>query len=162
MRKLIVTTTLSGRITVERARTWRFALHAMVSDTPSDSAIRLLVDQTGYHPASLAAHRLVRTVVPDLLAAHGLAPALADLFPYSTQTVNPVPHRLVVACAMVHHEEFKMAELERRLGRRDQRFFSDRTRAREWLESFRHPYDTAVGTGGSSGRPASLQPTIEV
>lgn len=135
MTPILLTTRLTGRIGPEEARAWQHDLQQQVAATPPGATIRLLVDQTGYQPASLDAHRVVRTVLPQLLADCGLAPALADLIGEPGPAVETRPARRILACALVHHEEFKMAELDRAVGRPDQRFFSDRDAALEWLRS---------------------------
>jgi hypothetical protein len=129
----IVTTELGGRIDLDRARAWRDDLHTAITERPPGSVIRLLVDQTGYRPAGLKVHRAVRVIVPELLAAHGLAPALADLSPNTPVRVQHRPLVRIEACAMVHHDTAKMEQLDQMLGRHDQHFFGDRAAAVHWL-----------------------------
>jgi hypothetical protein len=136
MSPLIVTSELRGPVDLGAARAWRHGLHAAITGLPPGSVVRLLVDQTGYRPAGLKVHRQVRTVVPEVLAAHGLFPALADLFPGVEVTVAPDPAVRIEACAVVHHDRFKMDELDRRVGRPSQRFFTDAVAARAWLRSW--------------------------
>jgi len=125
---------LTGSPDLAAARAWQRDLHAAVRSAPSGAEVRLLVDQSGYRPANLDVHRFVRTVVPDLLALYGVRPALADLFGGTTVTVSRDPDRRIVACATVHDNPFKMARLDRAVGRADQRFFSDAEVALTWLE----------------------------
>jgi hypothetical protein len=131
----IIVSELGGDTDVETARAWRRQIRLDVVRHPPGSVIRLLVDQTGYRPTSLTAHRVVRKVVPELLAAHGLSPALADLFSHTAIDVDAHPSVRIEACAMVHHDAVNMANLDRVLGRPSQRFFSDRPRAQRWLAS---------------------------
>ena len=137
----IVVSRLSGTTDLAAARAWQRALHLSVRLVPAEAEIRLLVDQSGYRPSSLDVHRVVRTVVPDLLALYGVRPALADLVG-ATYSINQQPDRRLVACALVHDNPFKMATLDRAVGRADQRFFSDLDVALQWLEQAPSPKET--------------------
>jgi len=132
---LTVVSRLTGPTDLGAARAWQRSLHGALRAVPRQAEVRLLVDQSGYRPAGLDVHRLVRTVVPDLLATYGVRPALSDLFGAATVAVNSSPDRRVVACALVQDNPVKMAKLDRAVGRADQRFFSDVEVARAWLES---------------------------
>jgi hypothetical protein len=76
----------------------------------------------------------MRGVVPALLAAHGLRPAVLDLFDDPPEPPLATARGVrITAFANVHHEAAKMAEYERRIGRPRQRFFSDPAAAERWL-----------------------------
>jgi hypothetical protein len=150
----ILVSELGGDIDVETARAWRRQLRFDVVRHPPGSVIRLLVDQTGYRPTSLTAHRVVRKVVPELLAAHGLSPALADLFTRAAIDVDANPAVRIEACAMVHHDAVKMADLDRVLGRPSQRFFSDRPHAQRWLAALQRS-ELAACRSDRARRPRS-------
>lgn len=76
----------------------------------------------------------MRTVVPDVLIAHGLRPAFLDLFPEVPEPVIRTDRGvLCVAFANVHHDETKMARYEERIASANQRFFTSRADAEEWI-----------------------------
>lgn len=147
----LVVSRLTGPTDLAAARAWQRDLHDAVRATPPETEVRLLVDQSGYRPASLDVHRLVRSVVPDLLAVYGVRPALADLFGATTVAVNRYADRRLLACAMVHDNPVKMAKLDRAVGRADQRFFSDLDLALSWL---------AHAPAPTIGRPVPRLPAV--
>ena len=76
----------------------------------------------------------MRTVVPDLLVAHGLRPAFLDLFPEAPEPAITAERDVVcVAFANVHHDETKMSQYEERIASANQRFFTSRSSAEDWL-----------------------------
>jgi hypothetical protein len=132
-RRLLVTE-LRGPVDVEAVRAWSSELRAEVDRLPCGTRFRLLLDLTGYEPLSLDAHKEMRTVIPSLLIAHGLRPAFLDLFPEEAEPELRAERDVVcVAFANVHHDETKMARYEERIATVDQRFFTSRASAEEWL-----------------------------
>lgn len=82
----------------------------------------------------MEAHKAMRSVVPELLAAHGMRPAVLDLFdPPPEVPVTAANGVICVAFANVHHDPARMADYERRIGRPDQRFFADLAAAERWI-----------------------------
>jgi len=132
----LLRTTLQGPVTTDDVRAWRDGLHRAAAAVPDGGRFQLLLDLSGFAPADLDAHRAMRTVVPELLAAHGLRPAFLDLF--DEQPEVPVTLTRGVRCvafANVHHDAAKMADYERRIGTPTQRFFTDAAAAERWLLS---------------------------
>ncbi len=120
-----------GRAAVEA---WRAGLMETVDGIPDGTSFKLLLDLSGYEPASLDAHKAMRDVVPSLLVAHGLRPAFLDLFPEAEEPVIRTERDVVcVAFANVHHDPEKMAGYEERIATVNQRFFTSRSAAEEWL-----------------------------
>lgn len=130
----LLITSLTGPVTVRDVQAWRLGLHAVEDKLPEGVAFRLLLNLHGFAPADLDAHREMRTVVPLLLARHGMRPAFLDLFDERPELPITL-HRQVrcVAFANVHHDAAKMASYEARIGRAQQRFFTDRQSAEAWL-----------------------------
>ena len=75
----ILRTELSGNVTSADVAVWRDELHRELARIPDHSQFRLLSSVYGYEPVDLAAHKAMRTVVPEILATHGLRPAYLDL-----------------------------------------------------------------------------------
>ena len=125
---------LHGTVAAADVERWRRDLEAQVAAVPDGGGFKLLVDLTGYEPVDLDAHKAMRTIVPELLARHGMRPAVVDLFAEASDPeVTTVRGVRCVKFANVHHDAAKMADYERRIGREDQRFFSSRKEAERWL-----------------------------
>jgi hypothetical protein len=121
-------------VDVAAVRAWKEGLEAAVALIPDGTPFRLLLDLTGYEPAALDAHREMRTVVPELLVAHGLRPAFADLYPEAPEPQLRTERDVVcVAFANVHHDDEKMSRYEERIATTNQRFFTSRAAAEDWL-----------------------------
>ena len=116
----VVRTVLSGQVTTDDVRAWADGLHALLAALPAGTRFKLLYDLGGFAPADLDAHKAMREVVPRALAAHGMRPAVADLFdPRPTVPVTARRGVVCVAFANVHHDPAKMADYERQVGRAD-------------------------------------------
>jgi hypothetical protein len=125
---------LGGTATVADVDRWRQGLERALAEVPDNSTFKLLFDLRGYEPADLEAHRAMRGVVPELLAGHGLRPAVLDLFDDRPDVPLSTARGVeVTAFANVHHDAAKMDEYERRIARPNQRFFADREAAERWL-----------------------------
>jgi hypothetical protein len=132
----VLVTRLASPATAAEVLEWKASLDESVERLPDGSTFKLLVDIRGYEASENAeAHRLMREVVPLFLARHGMRPAVLDLFPEATVEVTAARGVICTAFANVHHDEGKMATYEKRLGRDDQRFFTDPIAADEWLRT---------------------------
>jgi hypothetical protein len=130
----LLRTTLKGVVTVEDVEAWRASLREALSTIPTGASFKLLFDLHGYEPATTDAHKAMRTVVPLLLAATGMRPAVIDLFPDPPHLdVAPAPAIRCVAYANVHHDAAKMAHYQATIAKPNQRFFSDLGAATHWL-----------------------------
>lgn len=130
----VLRTHLTGTVDVDDVAEWVAGLRLAVASVPDGGTFRLLVDLHGYEPASLDAHRDMRLVVPELLAAHGMAPAVAGLF----EDAEPVPVTVergvrCTAMANVHHDPEKMTRYADTVGGPEQQFFHDPAAAEAWL-----------------------------
>ncbi len=130
----LLTTGLVGTVQSEDVEAWIDDVTHILHGLPNGSTFALLFDLSTYEPGSIAAHRGMRTVMPDALARHGMRPAYLDLFePGVEMPVEPDPDVRCVAFANVHHNADRMADYEDRAGKADQRFFSDLPTARRWI-----------------------------
>jgi hypothetical protein len=132
----LLITRLTGDVSVEDVARWQAGLYQTLDQIEENSRFLLLSDLTDYAPHDMAAHKAMRTVVPLLLAAYGMRPALLDLFPEAEIAVTLTRSIRCCAHAHVHHDADKMAGYERALARPNQRFFDDVASARRWLLSF--------------------------
>lgn len=129
-------TELRGAVSVDDVDVWQAALRRAVADLPPGTRFRLLFDLRGYEPGTLDAHRAMRGVVPEILASHGMRPAVVDLFDDAAEPAVVQTRGVVcTAFANVHHDVEKMRDYEQRIGGRSQRFFADIDEAERWLAS---------------------------
>lgn len=132
----LVTTGLIGTVDQDDVEAWIADLTRTLHALSDDSTFRMLFDLHTYQPATIAAHKAMRTVIPAALVRHGMRPAYLDLFdPQPDVIVNPQPHARCIAFANVHHNADRMDDYEERAGKSDQRFFSDLRTAQEWIVS---------------------------
>lgn len=76
----------------------------------------------------------MRVVIPLFLADYtASAPALLDLFPEADLPLRNLRGVTCNAFANGHHDAAKMQDYEERIGRANQRFFTDPDEARAWL-----------------------------
>ena len=125
----LLETRLSGRVSLDDVLAWQGGLEREIAGLPAGARFKFLADLSGFDPADIAAHKAMREVVPRLLAAHGMRPAVIDLFdPVPALAVTRTRDVECVACANVHHDVEKMRDLATRIGQPEQRFFSARPR----------------------------------
>ena len=129
----LISARLAGHVHVEDIMRWEAALQESLAQVPASSGFKLLIDLSGYELHDMAAHKMMRGIVPQLLAAHGMRPAVLDLFPEVIMPVTQTTGKICLAYANVHHDVDKMTEYERTLGRANQRFFTDASVARQWI-----------------------------
>ncbi len=132
----ILETHYTGTLSAEDAGRWEIGLWEALDQIPRNTCFKLLLDLHGFEPEDIAAHKAMRNIIPELLAKHNMRPAFIDLFDEKPEL--PLQERNGIQCiafANVHHDQNKMDDYRRRIGRKDQQFFTDLARAQEWLES---------------------------
>lgn len=129
----LLTVHLNGTVSEPDVHQWRVNLSQTLECIPSGSHIKLLADLTGYEPATLAAHKSMRSVIPLTQAAYGFRTRFFDFFEVSDVTITKTRDITITATAHVHHDAAKMAEYQARLGTDSERWFSDVDAARVWL-----------------------------
>jgi hypothetical protein len=126
---------LAGDIRLEDAVRWEEGLQQALAQIGDNGSLKLLVDLAGYELHDMQAHKAMRVVVPQVLAAYGVRAAVLDLYPEAEITLTRTRGIVCRAVANVHHDADKMAEYERTVGRSHQRFFTNAADARAWLLS---------------------------
>ncbi|HEX2052622.1 MAG TPA: hypothetical protein VHJ78_02705, partial [Actinomycetota bacterium] len=135
--KRILRTALKGPVSTADVAAWKDGLARAVGGISAGSDFGLLLDLVGYEPADLGAHKAMRTVIPELLASHGMRPAFLDLFEDAPEVPVSVENGIrCVAFANAHHDKDKMAGYTQRIGRNEQRFFTDVDEAYAWIQKF--------------------------
>ncbi|MFS4460428.1 hypothetical protein [Bdellovibrio sp. HCB2-146] len=132
----LLTTTYKGPLTAEDAKTWESQLTEATEKIPANTDFKLLLDIHSFEPINIDAHKAMRNIIPMLLANHGLRPAFIDLFDEKPELPIKIENgKRCVAFANVHHEENKMADYQRRIGKPNQHFFTDYEKAKAWILS---------------------------
>ena len=132
----ILHTELSGNVTSADVIRWRDGLYRELARINEKSQFRLLSSLYGYEPVDIAAHKAMRTIVPEILASHGLRPAYLDLWEDQPEVAISTERGIrCVAFANVHHDPEKMGRYEEKIAKPNQRFFTDLQQARAWLLS---------------------------
>ena len=132
----VLTTRLIGVVESDDVMSWNDDLARALDALPRGSTFAMILDLHSYSSGSIAAHKAMRTVIPDALARHGMRPAYVDLFdPRPEMVVASRPSARCVAFANVHRDADRMADYEERAGKPDQRFFSDIAAARRWIDN---------------------------
>lgn len=129
----LLSTTLTGMTSTEDVAAWRLTLDRALEKVPDDGVFKLLVDIRGYEPANPEAHKAFRVVIPMLLADYGFRPGFLDLYPEAELAIRRLRGVTCIAHANVHHDAGKMATYEQRLGRANERFFTDIRKAEAWI-----------------------------
>ncbi|HWQ12941.1 MAG TPA: hypothetical protein VNL77_09075 [Roseiflexaceae bacterium] len=124
---------LTGKADVADVRRWEEGLMAALARIPDGTTFKLLSGLFGYEPADLDAHKAMRTVIPLLLTTHGFRTGLVDIVGAEEPTLTTTRRIMCVAVAHVHHDPDKMALYQERVGRANERFFTDYGAAHAWL-----------------------------
>ena len=133
----VLITELTGAVSTSDVMEWREGLHRELARLPAHSSFHLLMNLSGFEPVDIAAHKQMRTVIPEVLARHGLRPAFIDLFDERPEMHVTVSNGIrCVAFANVHHDETKMANYQQRIAKPNQQFFTDVNAALNWLKTF--------------------------
>jgi hypothetical protein len=131
----VLVTRIGGAPGHAEVANWRESLARELSQIEDDSTFKIIVDFRGYEADDLAVHQEICVIIPITLAEYGFRTALMDLFEGANL---PLRNRYGISClavAHVHHDENKMNEYDRRLGRPNERFFTDYRLAEDWIRS---------------------------
>jgi hypothetical protein len=128
----ILKTKLKGLIKMEDAIRWQKELDevSLLIDRP----FKFLFDNYGYEPASLDVHKAWREFAPKLLGRHGLIQSLLPeeaKIKVKNERIESKP--ICFGMALVHHDEFKMKNIEQSYGNTNQRYGSDNVLALNWI-----------------------------
>ena len=130
----LLVTRITGTLSLGDVQAWQYDLDQHAARLPA--TFKLLVDLRGYEVSDQApeVHRLQREVIPLFLARHGVIVGFFDLFGTTPSDLPATRQARCIAVAHVHHDAAKMALYNERLGRPEERFFTDPAEARAWLQ----------------------------
>jgi hypothetical protein len=129
----LLTTRVRRALSIDEVNEYTGTLAGAIAEVPRGTSFRWLSNSTGYEPlANRAAHAVYRSILPKVLAEHGLRTSLLDLYEGEV-TVTCARDVTCRAVAHVHHDAEKMAIFNERFGRENERYFSDEDLARGWL-----------------------------
>jgi hypothetical protein len=129
----IFTVRLNGAVMVADVRKWKDGVQAELAKIPDGTAFKIIINFYGYEMAEIDAHKEMRNFMPLLLADYGFRTALLDLFDPIDLPLQKTRGIQCVAVAHIHHDAGKMNEYDRRLGRANERFFTDAVAAEAWI-----------------------------
>lgn len=132
----ILNTQLKGRVSEKDAAAWELSLDHALKLIPANTEFKILLDLEGFEPENIQAHKAMRNIIPFILARHGLRPAFVDLFDEKPELPIKITNGIrCTAFANVHHDRNKMADYRKRIGQKNQQFFTDSIKAQDWLLS---------------------------
>ncbi|HEY9741194.1 MAG TPA: hypothetical protein V6C90_11960 [Coleofasciculaceae cyanobacterium] len=130
--KLLVTH-LIGNVSVDDVRLWKESLNRELDRIFDNTNFKLIVNLYGYEPLSIFVHKEMRSIIPLMLAGYALRSALLDWFAPVDLPIVKTRGISCIAVAHIHHDLHKMHGYDKKLGRANQRFFTDYTKAAEWI-----------------------------
>ena len=126
---------LSGVMGFQQIDQWKSIVLNEADKIEADTLFHVFIDETGYEAVNDEVHHYKRQFLPEFLASYGyylsLLPAEEIQRLRSTITVNK---SRCVSMAMNHHKADVMKALDEQFGKNNERYFSDRELALEWLE----------------------------
>jgi hypothetical protein len=131
-----LSTRVRRALSVDEANEYSRVLDMAIARLLPGTGFVWLSNSSGYEPlANRGGHAVYRSILPKVLAEHGLRTSLLDM--YEGEVL--IEHSFEVTCravAHVHHDADKMAIFDGRFGRANERYFSDEDLARDWLLKF--------------------------
>ena len=142
----LIVTRISGNATSDDVTRWEKSLIETLEKVPEGGVFKILVDLEVFKAVDFEVHKQFRVIVPKTLADYNWRVGYLDLFPEATLELKSTRGIRCVAAAHVHHDESKIKNYEQNHSRYNERFFTNRSLAREWIDGFDIPeaiYDPA-------------------
>ncbi|HUC79341.1 MAG TPA: hypothetical protein VMR70_00440 [Flavisolibacter sp.] len=131
----LVVTELSGALDSNDIDEWRQSLNKVLEGLTPGTKFKILVDLHGFTATNFEAHKKFRVVVPETLAAYGWYVGYLRMFPEAQLTISSQQNIYCVAAAHVHQDETKIRNYAENYSMRNEKFFTDSSDARSWVES---------------------------
>jgi len=128
----ILKTKLKGLIKMEDALRWQKELNE--TSFLINQPFKFLFDNFGYEFANIDVHKAWREFAPKLLGRHGLVLSLLseeEKEKVKNERIESKP--ICFGMALIHHDEFKMKNIDQSYGNTNQRYFSDNVLALNWI-----------------------------
>lgn len=129
----ILTTRLSGMVVEDDVKFWIDGFNEAYKKIPKNSSIKLYSNLYGFKAENIKAHKMMREIIPQFLADHGMYPGYAKLFPEIPVDVTIKDEIVCVKCAHVHHDETKITRYQAELSKENENYFIEPTAALTWL-----------------------------
>lgn len=137
----LIITRISGPTTAEDVSRWEATLQKALNQIPDQGIFKILVDLHGFKAVNFEVHKQFRVIIPGTLAAYNWRVGYLDMFPEASIELNKTRGIECVAAVHVHDDETKIRNYDLHYSRPNERFFTDRLTARQWIEAFEihHP-----------------------
>ena len=132
----IIVTRLTGDVTTEEIEHWERSLSSALSQVEDNGVFKILVDLYGFKAINFEAHKRFRSIVPLTLAQYGWKVGYTDLFQEEARQIHYSYTRGIrcIRAAHIHQDETKIGLYERSYSRADERYFTNREEAENWLK----------------------------
>lgn len=135
--KRLVVTQISGEVEIHDIEKWENAFRSTLEQIEESTTFKMFVNMYGFNAMNIEAHKRFRGVIPLTLADYGWKVGYVDLFEEEAKTITYKNTRGIqcLAAAHSHQDEIKMNKYETLFGCGKEHFFSDPTRALQWIEN---------------------------
>lgn len=139
--KALIVTHISGHVTKEDIAAWEKSLLDTLQRLEENSSFKIFINLHGFQATDIEAHKRFRAIVPNALANYGWKVGYVDLFEEDAKKMTFHTTRGITCSAAVHcHQDVTKIELyEQKFSRENEHFFTDPSRALEWIEKYRLP-----------------------
>ncbi|RYG43455.1 MAG: hypothetical protein EOO01_21290 [Chitinophagaceae bacterium] len=138
----LVVTELSGELDINDIEEWHQSLRTVLDTLEPATNFKILVNLFGFTALNFDAHKKFRTIIPELLAAYGWYVGYLRMFPEASVFIRSSANIRCIAAAHVHQDETKIRNYADNYSMRNESFFTDAAKAREWIESIPIPEAT--------------------
>lgn len=130
----LLITRLSGDVDMADIDQWEQSLHKALDSLEDGSRFKILVDLFGFEAVNVEAHKRYRDVIPLTLARYQWRVGYLDMF----EEANGLPLVATrgircVGAAHVHQDATKIEKYQSLYSSPAEHFFTDPTRAYEWI-----------------------------
>ncbi len=134
--KKLLVTHISGDVDKSDIILWEKSLNRSLEEIEPNQTFKIFVNLHGFKALNIDAHKRFRNIVPATLAQYGWKVGYLDLFKEETRGLAVTHTRGIrcVAAAHCHQDASKIGMYETRYGRDNERYFTDPTKANEWIE----------------------------
>lgn len=143
----LITTQISGNAALTDVQKWEASLYAALKEIPDNSSFKIMVDLHGFKAVDFEVHKAFREIVPRTLSNYGWKVGYLDLFPETNIVLTNDRGIQCKAAVHVHHDETKIKNYDENYSSENERFFTDPTVARKWIDDYEiieySTYDTA-------------------
>ncbi|WP_353548829.1 hypothetical protein [Sediminibacterium sp. KACHI17] len=132
----LVSTQISGNADLQDIIQWKLSLIETLNQIPDNSEFKIYVNLYGFKAVNFEVHKVFRDVIPGTLLNYGWRVGYLDMFPEVSVKTNTTRNIQCKAAAHIHQDESKIKKYDELYSCETERFFTDETVAKEWIDSF--------------------------